>query len=365
MRGQNLLGVPILEIAALAIDFSSFGTHLQTHEIDGCALLWLAVALTRVALGVVALASFFGFGLGHEEAGKAHTADESYKAYAAEAQACVGFARIMLLLAVQSWFDWDSDDGFATWGWASQLGVGAVALYHLVYALGFCLSSTVALCRRMEVSDADFLKAYAIWKADELAAEAKAKMVLDGLASYAKERAVRGAAAAPACADPRLSSPPMRASRTGGGAARVGRANSDLLELPDGPPRPALASPGSWSCGSALLKGGSSSGLLSSFSSFSKRAVNVRGDHMSWATTGAPDTPRGSGTAIAFRRRETASHPHGLSITLDSGATADLCVGSEPEVVALRRALLKAGVPEGDEGEEEAVLPASAPRSDE
>ena len=43
----------------------------------------------------------------------------------AEAQACVGFARIMLLLAVQSWFDWDSDDGFATWGWASQLGVGA------------------------------------------------------------------------------------------------------------------------------------------------------------------------------------------------------------------------------------------------
>ena len=87
---------------------------------------------------------------------------------------------------------------------------------------------------------------------------------------------------------------------------------------------------------------------------------------MSWATTGAPDTPRGSGTAVAFRRRETASHPHGLSITLDSGgAPVDLCVNSEPEVVALRRALLKAGVPEGDEGEEEAVLPASAPRSDE
>ena len=54
-----------------------------------------------------------------------------------------------------------------------------------------------------------------------------------------------------------------------------------------------------------------------------------------------------------------------LSITLDSGATTELCVYSEPEVVALRRALLKAGVPEGDEGEEEAVLPASAPRSDE
>ena len=94
---------------------------------------------------------------------------------------------------------------------------------------------------------------------------------------------------------------------------------------------------------------------------------------MSWATTGAPDTPRGSGTAVAFRRRETASHPHGLSITLDSGATTELCVDSEPEVVALRRALLKAGVPEGDEGEEDEaaaatgtkLLPASAPRSDE
>ena len=335
MAAPSLLGVPILEIAALAIDFSSFGTHLQTHEIDGCALLWLAVALTRVALGVVALASFFGFGLGHEEAGKAHTADESYKAYAAEAQACVGFARIMLLLAVQSWFDWDSDDGFATWGWASQLGVGAVALYHLVYALGFCLSSTIALCRRMEVSDADYLKAYAIWKVDELAAEAKAKMVLDGLASYAKERAVRGAAAAPACADPRLSSPPMRASRTGGGAARVGRANSDLLDCPTARRARRLASPKSWSCGSALLKGGSTSGLPLRLSSFSKRAINVKGDHLTWATTGAPDTPRDSGTAVAFRRRETASHPHGLSITLDSGATTELCVDSEPEVVAL------------------------------
>ena len=127
-------GVPILEIAALAIDFFSFGTHPDARDrrVRG------AVARRRsdARRARDRRARLLSLRLGHEEAGKAHTADESYKAYAAEAQRASA-SRIMLLLAVQSWFDWDSHDGFATWGWASQLGVGAVALYHLVYALGF------------------------------------------------------------------------------------------------------------------------------------------------------------------------------------------------------------------------------------
>ena len=160
----------------------------------------------------------------------------------------------MLLLAVQSWFDWDSDDGFATWGWASQLGVGAVALYHLVYALGFCLSSTVALCRRMEVSDADYLKAYAIWTADEFAAEAKAKMVLDGLASYAKGVRPRRRRRPGVCRPAAVVAADARLAHGGGAARVVARHHRHLLSCPTARRARALASPGSWSCGSALRR---------------------------------------------------------------------------------------------------------------
>ena len=37
---------------------------------------------------------------------------------------------------------------------------------HLAFAIGFVVTSTVALCRRMEVSDSDLLAAYQTWKRD-------------------------------------------------------------------------------------------------------------------------------------------------------------------------------------------------------